>query len=256
MATGPATQTAATPRASGPRSAPDGLQTSIVEAATARIRDEIMSARIRPGERIRLNTLEALLGVSHIPIREALRRLEGEGLVENIPQRGAIATPLSLEEFDEIYDLRKLVEPAIAARAVPMSPERVSQIARMLDEMDEISDGWRSPRFPELHQEFHWLILEAGANRTIEQVIRQLWQKSQRYIVFAMTTVERHAAAVAAQHRRLLNAVKRGDGERLAHAVTAHLEHTESVTRDALQLVQHEHGLVRPDDPRSPGAAR
>lgn len=228
----------ASSKSDGAKAALDGLQTSIVEAATARIREEIMSGRIPPGERIRLNTLEELLGVSHIPIREALRRLEGDGLVANIPQRGAIATPLSLDEFAEIYDLRKLIEPVIAARAVPIDRERRTLIAEVLEEMHANNDDWHSPNFPALHQRFHWLILEGGANRTIEQVLRQLWQTSQRYIILAMTTVERGARTVAGQHRRLLAAVKRGDGDRLAAEILTHLENTQSVMGEALELLQ------------------
>lgn len=231
-------------RTRGQKSLHERLQTSIVEAATERIRDEIMTGRIKPGERIRLITLEELLGISHIPIREALRRLEGEGLVENIPQRGAIATPLSLDEFGEIYDLRKLIEPTIAARALPIGRERLADIVAVLDEMHAITDEWHSAQFPVLHQQFHWLILEGGANRTIEQVLRQLWQTSQRYIVFAMTTVERGPSTVVTQHRRLLSAVRRADGERLARELRAHLEHTESVTREALRDLDGTDGFV------------
>lgn len=215
----------------------DELQISIVEAATVRIRDEIMSGRIRPGERIRLDTLKRLLGVSHIPIREALRRLEGEGLVKNIPQRGAVATRLTLKECAEVYDLRKLIEPVVAARALPIGRGRLAELDETLKEMEAITDAWHSPDFAAPHERFHWLILERGANRTIEQVLRQLWQTSQRYIVFAMTTVERSADSVADQHRRLLRAVKRGDGQRVAREIKTHLEQTESATREALHLL-------------------
>jgi DNA-binding GntR family transcriptional regulator len=234
----------------GARAEDDVLQKSIVEAATTRIRDEIMSGRLRPGERIRLNTLEELLGVSHIPIREALRRLEGEGLVENIPQRGAIATPLSLDEFGQIYDLRKIIEPVVGARALPVDPDRLRELADVLEEMYSITDEWHSPQFPVLHRRFHWLILEGGANRTIEQVLRQLWQTSQRYIILAMTTVESSSSTVAAQHRRLFSAVKRGDGERLARELRAHLEHTESMARQALQMLLYEGDGHEPDGGR------
>jgi DNA-binding GntR family transcriptional regulator len=233
------------------------MQKSIVEAATARIRDEIMSGRIRPGDRIRLDTMKELLGVSHIPIREALRRLEGERLVENIPQRGTIATPLSMEEAAEIYDLRKIIEPAVAARALPVGRDRLRELSDVLEEMEAITEEWHSPDFAILHRRFHWLILEGGANRTIEQVLRQLWQTSQRYIIFGMTSVKRNESTVAAQHRRILNAVKRGDGERVARVIKAHLEHTESATREAMQLHQDEVGLaIEPNTAAAPRAAR
>ena len=58
-----------------------------------------------------MRQLEQCFGVSHIPIREAIRRLEAEGLVVNVPKRGAVAAGVSLEEFDDIYDLRRIIEP-------------------------------------------------------------------------------------------------------------------------------------------------
>ena len=76
------------------------------------------SRRYPPGARINVRRLEAVYGVSHIPIREAIRRLEGEGLVVNVPKRGVVAAEVSLKELDEIYDLRRIVEPHVLRRAV------------------------------------------------------------------------------------------------------------------------------------------
>jgi len=213
----------------------EGFQRSITEAVTGRIRREILSGRIRPGERIRLRPLAELLGVSHIPIREALQRLEGEGLVENVPQRGAIATPLSLTELAEVYELRKILEPIVAARAVPMEPARLAQVEQALEAMNGIPEEWLAPSFPELHRRFHWLLLEPGANRVIEQTIRQLWQTSERYVRFAMT-VGSGAPIAARHHRRLLTAAKRGDGAMLASELVSHLEYTEAGVRNSIEL--------------------
>lgn len=211
------------------------MQRSVTDAATRRIRQEILSGRIRPGERMRLNTLKQLLGISHIPVREALRRLEGEGLVENIPRRGAVATPLSLVEFGHLYDLRKIIEPAIAARSLPVASERLGELEAALRAMKAVKAGWSSPEFPELHRRFHWLILEAGANKVVEQTIRHLWQLSQRYVVFAMT-LGTGAPMVARDHMHLLTVAAQGDGEVMARELLAHLEHTESGMREALRL--------------------
>lgn len=96
-----------------------------------------------------------------------------------------------------------------------------------------VTDEWHSPDFPAFHRGFHWLILGGGASRTIEEVLRQLSQTSRRHIALAMTTVEVGTGTVAAQLRRLFNAVRRGDGERLARELKAHLEHTEFTARQA-----------------------
>jgi len=224
----------------------EGFQRSIAEGVTSRIRHEILSGRIRPGERIRLRTVEELLGVSHIPIREALRRLEGEGLVENIPQRGAIATPLSLTELAEVYELRKILEPIVVARAVPMRPEHLARIEQALEAMNAVPEEWLSPSFPELHRQFHWLLIEPGANKVMEQTIRQLWQTSERYVRFAM--IAGSGAPIAARHhRRLLTAARRSDGDTLARELVSHLEHTEAGVRDTIRLNESADGALGGD---------
>ena len=122
--------------------APD-LQKTIVDELTIGIRQEILSGRIRPGQRIRLRTLEDQFGVSHIPIREALRSLEAEGLVENIPQRGAIATALSIEELTEVYDLRRLLEPAVAERSIPkLTKDQLRLSGEALEQLRAIPGEW------------------------------------------------------------------------------------------------------------------
>jgi len=210
------------------------LQRSLAEGVTARIRHEILSGGIRPGERLRLRTLEELLGISHIPIREALRQLEAEGLVENIPQRGAIATRISVAELTDVYDLRKLLEPLVAARAIEsISEERLGEIRYALGEMDAIEEGWRSPLFANLHRKFHWAILEPGATKVIEQVLRQLWQTSERYVRFSVT-VGSGGAMADEQHRHLYSAARKRDPDLFASELVAHLAHTEARVRKVL----------------------
>ena len=213
------------------------IERSITEAAIERIRAEILSGRIRPGERIRLRTLEQLLGVSHIPIREALRRLEGEGLVASVPQKGAIATPLSLDELAEVYELRKMLEPLLASRAVPMDASHLKDIEGALAAMEAVEEEWLDPNFGGLHRAFHWLVISPGArgNRVVEHTIRQLWQTSERYVRFAMV-VGRQAPVAAKHHRRLLRAAKQGDGKAMAAELAQHLEHTEAGVRRALAV--------------------
>jgi DNA-binding GntR family transcriptional regulator len=175
-----------------------------------------------------------MLGVSHIPIREALRRLEGAGLVEIVPQRGAIATKLSLEEFNEVYDLRKIIEPAIAVRAVErVTPERLKEIKQALEELNAEPGGSSSPRFSALHRRFHWLICEPGSTTVIERVVKQLWQTSDRYVQLALT-VGGAAPMAQRQHRRLYESLRRKDADVLRRELTAHLENTEQGLRRAV----------------------
>lgn len=217
------------------------LQKTIVNEITVRIRQEILSGRIHPGQRIRLRTLEELFDVSHIPIREALRSLEAEGLVQNIPQRGAIATPLSVEELAEVYDLRRLLEPAVAERAIPkLTKEQLRLSAKALDALRAIPGEWASPEFPEAHRRFHWLLIEPGATSLIERVLTQLWQTSERYVRFSMI-IGGGAPIAERQHVMLQKCAADGDVTRFRAELIAHLDNTESRVRQAIT------GLVSAD---------
>ena len=210
------------------------LQKSIVDEIIVRLRQEILTGRIQPGQRIRLRTLEELFGVSHIPIREALRSLEAEGLVANIPQRGAIATPLSIEEIAEVYDMRRILEPAVAERAIPrLTKEQLRMSAKALDALHAIPGEWASPEFPEAHRRFHWLLIEPGASSLIERVLTQLWQTSERYVRFSMT-IGGGAPIAERQHAMLQKCAREGDVTRFRTEFIAHLDNTESRVRDVL----------------------
>jgi DNA-binding GntR family transcriptional regulator len=207
---------------------------SLTDAVAMRLQQEILSGRIPPGERMRLRSLQERFGVSHIPIREALRRLEGIGLVEILPQRGAIAARLAYDEFTDVYDLRKILEPEIAARAIEqIGASRLKAIKEALDELNAEPEGSRSPHFDELHRRFHWLICEPGSTPVIERVVKQLWQTSDRYVHLSLT--QGWAASKAQrQHQRLYEAIRKGDPDMMRRELTAHLENTEQGLRRAV----------------------
>src|SRR5262249_38177882 len=89
-----------------------------VEGLTERVGWAIITGTIRPGERIRIADLERKFGVSHIPIREGLRRLQSEGFVEISPRRTTIAARVDLSDLANIYDLRRIIEVEIGRRSV------------------------------------------------------------------------------------------------------------------------------------------
>src|SRR5256714_15669655 len=102
---------------------------SLVDNVTERLRSALLTGDIQPGERIRVAALEKRFGVSHIPIREALRRLETEGLVITLPQRTAVAAGVDLADLDGLYDLRRMIEGEVAERAVErMTPEALAKL--------------------------------------------------------------------------------------------------------------------------------
>lgn len=212
------------------------------ERITPELRNLILNAAIRPGERINVKGIERRFGVSHIPIREALRQLEAEGLVTLLPQRGAIAARVSTEELENVYDLRRIIEPVVAGRAAERATqaERDAVITAMarLDRLESADD----PSFFEAHWDFHWSMLMPGSTSEVERVVHQLWRTSERYI-----RLTRGAATDEAhhQHELMTQAFASGESKALSRYVSQHLTLTGEAIRDLFEQRRDEYvGLL------------
>src|SRR5579875_3617310 len=111
---------------------------SLVDRVSHAVRRAILEGRLRPGETLSISDLATDLGVSHSPVREALQRLSGQGLVVLRPARTAIVAPLELEDLQELYRLRRLIEVEAAARAAPdLTDEHLARLERELTAMSD-----------------------------------------------------------------------------------------------------------------------
>src|SRR5215831_6943779 len=111
---------------------------TVAAAAAEALRGRILAGELKEGSQLRQEVLAAELGVSRIPLREALRLLEGEGLVTIVPHRGAVVSVLSPEEIGELFDLRVLIEPDLIRRAIP------NMTAEDLREAEDTLAGYKS----------------------------------------------------------------------------------------------------------------
>ncbi len=204
---------------------------SIVDSVTERLRRSLLSGEIMPGERIRVAELERTFGVSHIPIREAVRRLETEGLIVAQPQRAAVAAGVDLDDLHGLYDLRRIIECEVIERSVGnMKPEDVQRVRDALERLERVAHDHDSPRFWELHRDFHWALLEPGASAWIERVLGQIWLASQRYVrLFVAQTAE----AAMRDHRDLLGCCEKRASARAVNVLRKHLDRTEHAVRQA-----------------------
>jgi DNA-binding GntR family transcriptional regulator len=206
---------------------------SLVDNVTERLRSALLTGEIRPGEKIRVTALEKRFGVSHIPIREALRRLEAEGLVLTLPQRAAVAARVDLDDLAGLYDLRRIIEGQAARRAVErMTEEEVERVRQALARLEAAaSSDFDSPEFWQRHNEFHWAILEPGASTWIRRVLEQLWFAAQRYVrLFVTETVD----VAMRDHRDLAVACEARDAAAVERLLLRHLDRTERTVRRGL----------------------
>lgn len=204
---------------------------SMVDNVTERLRRALLAGDIKPGEPIKVSQLEKSFGVSHIPIREAVRRLEAEGLIVAEPQRAAVAAGVDLEDLGGLYDIRRIIECEVIRRSVTrMSDEQVENIRKALQALEAVAPDNDSPEFWDLHMDFHRALLEPGATAWITRVLDQVWLASQRYVrLFVSATFD----DAMRDHRDLLAACEARDDELAAEILRRHLDRTEAVVRQA-----------------------
>jgi DNA-binding GntR family transcriptional regulator len=213
-------------------------RTSIVDTVTERLRREILSGDIEPGGRIRVGELEKRFGVSHIPIREALRRLEAEGLVETSPQRATLASGIALEDLAGLYDLRRLIEVPVALRAAELATDEDVEATRAaLLELEAASPD--SHEFFERHRAFHSALLAPGWSAWIQRVLDQLWQAAERYVRLTMSQFGTKDDAMR-EHREMVELLAAREAALLADLVGRHLSRTEETLREGYLAMRAE----------------
>ena len=208
---------------------------SVVDNVTVLLRRALLAGEIKPGERINVAELERTFGVSHIPIREAVRRLETEGLIIALPQRAAVAAGVDLDDLAGLYDLRRIVEGDVIERSVEsMTDEQVDGVRAALEALEAVAQDHDSPGFWDLHRDFHWALLEPGATDWVHRVLTQVWTASQRYVrLFVSETVD----DAMDDHRALYDYCRRRDGAGARDLLRRHLDRTESAVREAFTPV-------------------
>ena len=203
---------------------------SAVDRVTAEVRRAVLTGALAPGESFSISDLSAQLGVSHIPVREALRQLHSQGLIVMRPGRSAMVSPLNRSELQSIYRLRQLIEPELAARSVQAFTE---QALTVMDELLAVygeEDG-DADQFWASHHELHVELIRPAASEWDMRVLEQLWHASDRYtrVVFdaqVMSPTEREERVK--RHRGLLAAARSGSPDELRRAVQAHLSENEA----------------------------
>lgn len=200
---------------------------TLVAQAIERLRAEIIAGALPAQQKIPLAETARRLGMSPIPLREALRALTAEGWVISSPQRGYRVSPISEEELDGIYDVRVLVEPHAAFLAAKKCTSRdIDQIQGALVALQKTYDQ-PTPILDhaEAHQQFHFAIYRPCGSPVLLEVIERLWQRGRRYQEVSATFRPAKQDRTE-RHRLLASAAIAGDADGLAQQLTSHLVET------------------------------
>lgn len=155
---------------------------NIYDIVADRIREMILSGQLKPGERLQQDKLASALGVSTMPVREALRRLQAEGLVIFYPRRGATVAQLSFSEFEEIHSIREELE-ILACRWVAEDFSRIpiARLRQVLAQIEEAEAQRDVIRRLQLVREFFFTLFEASEKPYLVRLLSTLWDLSQQY---------------------------------------------------------------------------
>lgn len=192
----------------------EAIKLSLVEAAYARLKEEIRTNRLPSGFQAPEPEIALRLGMSRTPVREALIRLEAEGLVELIPRRGVRVLPIRAEDMREIYQILTSLEPDAAARYAETRPsaEELSPLAEATADMEAALESEDLDIWAEADDRFHQILLDLQGNRRIKDFVRALYDQAHRARVVTMR-MRGPPHRSTQEHREILEYLLAGDGE-------------------------------------------
>ncbi|MFJ3339170.1 GntR family transcriptional regulator [Streptomyces sp. NPDC086766] len=208
---------------------PKGIKTpgTITDFATEEIRNRIVLGVLGPGQKVPVYELADELGVSRVPLREAVRQLEAEALVDNLPRRGTVVRALSLSDLNDSFQILQAIEPIAARRAAEAQDDAiVTSMEHWLGEMQQLA----KQKVPQVsnemlhaHREFHFAFFRAAGEGVLQRHLRMLWNTCERYVMNSLPNPERLVAS-AREHAELVERIKAGDPDGTAGALHRHLD--------------------------------
>jgi DNA-binding GntR family transcriptional regulator len=185
------------------------VRDNISHTVAIELRNMIVDGRLPAGERINEVHLSRDLGVSRTPLREALARLAQEGALRQLPRIGYFVRPLTLEEFEQIYAIRPLLDPEALRLAGLPSTDRMERLREI---NDLIRAGGDADTVIDLDDEWHLELVADCPNRVLIDLIQQFIQRTRRYEL-ALKRERRNVEHSIEDHKRILLALDRGDLE-------------------------------------------
>lgn len=204
---------------------------SLGEQAHTRLRTMIVHLDLAPGDVLREEALQEMLGIGRTPIREALQRLAREHFVTVIPRRGMFVAALDVSELSMLFETRTVLEPYAARLAA--SRGSAEHWAEMGAELKVTRKARTNQELMAIDRRCHEIMWEAADNRFLLDTLDTLYAQSDRlwHLYLAQVSDMRHAVD---EHREILDALMSGDGDRVAELVEAHVRSFDTDIRAAV----------------------
>jgi DNA-binding GntR family transcriptional regulator len=204
-----------------------GGRAQAAERVVRELRQMIMSGELLPGQQIRQENMAERMGVSRLPIREALRQLTSDGLVSHVPNVGFAVARLSQAEFDQIYFMRRLLETELILRLPKPSEE---QLQRVIDLNAEVSAAAERLDLVEMrlrNHDFHFEIFRLGGLGLVIDELERLWNWAAPYHTIYLFSADSRRA-ILQEHEEMIEALRTGDNARLAELMHQHRHGSET----------------------------
>lgn len=195
----------------------------IREIVFIELKKAIFDGRIKEGEHLVENTIAEKMEVSRTPVREALRQLEAEGLVNNIPRKGAVVRGITLKDAAEIYDIREVLEGLVARQACRYrTGEDIAKLKDILVLMEETIENGDYNRYLELHKDYNNIILESSNSKRLQSMMEKIYE----HLIFlrsvSLHTKDRRFLALE-EHRQIVEAIEHRDEVKAEEITRRHI---------------------------------
>ncbi|MFA6444187.1 MAG: GntR family transcriptional regulator [Sterolibacterium sp.] len=193
------------------------------EQAYARLKEALTTLAYKPGDYLNIANLMKELTLGRTPINHALHRLSNEGLVQIIPRKGVMVSPLSLDDALDLIDVRMANE-SLCARmaAVKITKAELQQLKNLAREIDEAVERRNMAQVMNSDRLFHEHIATAARNQILAEILKVLHARSQRFWAISLSA-DGHLEEVKAEHRIIIDALSKADPDTAAAAVEAHV---------------------------------
>ncbi|MDV9187547.1 GntR family transcriptional regulator [Streptomyces sp. SR27] len=199
------------------------------------LRRAITSGELRPGGQIRQDALAARYEVSRVPLREALKALEAEGLVVHHIHRGYFVAELSLSDLEEIYRIRELLETEAVRMAVRLLPDGiVAALESIQREVERAAEEGDVTAMAASNRRFHFTLIEASGMPRLVRLIATLWDSTDAYRSLYYTE-DPHRKQAVREHRAVISALRQGDEEATVRWLDEHRAHAVAALRAVLE---------------------
>ncbi len=200
-------------------------ETTLGLRVTGEIRQKILSGEFAPGLRMRQEELAAQFGTSRVPVREALKQLESEGLVVIVPNSGVWIARVDINECVEMWKIRERIEPLALGESLPHLTDEdilgLEEICRAIDATTDVEE------FLRLDRQFHLASYRATAMPTLIPMIERIWNTTQHYRrAYTMLLGRERFWIIQCEHGLLMEAIKRRDVEDSERALYSHIRRT------------------------------